>query len=183
MQWKQFTMRELIFIGRSGNTVIVQGESEKLNDIFLEACLIAACMAPVGFFYWVQENQQALLEKPRWNYCHKFWFFSWCKNLNLDWGGFITNVFLAWINSINFRWQAPGFYSSSPAPLSQYVESTICYWFAFGSGDLIKDLRKGFYLSLWHLSVFCLKENQLHCHIENNLDNLRIKAAVFILVD
>lgn len=52
--------------------------------------------------------------------------------------------------------------TSLPPPHPQYVEGTICYWFASGSGDLIKGRRKGFYLpsltpfSFWWIQTICI---------------------------
>lgn len=55
--------------------------------------------------------------------------------------------------------------TSYPPPPPQYVESTICYWVAFGSGDLIKSRRKGFYLTGFDTFLFPGGVGRLHCHM------------------
>lgn len=60
---------------KSGSVVIVQGEEWEIKWYLFRSLPYCSLHCSFGIFYWVQENQQALLEKPRWNYCHKFLFF------------------------------------------------------------------------------------------------------------
>lgn len=46
-----FSDRVNIQLNARERGAIVQGRSEKLSGIFLEVCLIAAYIAPLGFFY------------------------------------------------------------------------------------------------------------------------------------
>lgn len=46
-----FSDRVNIQLNTRGRGAIVQERSEKLSGLFLEVCLIAAYIAPLGFFY------------------------------------------------------------------------------------------------------------------------------------